>query len=199
MVEQVVRRRVRRVGVYRLAEAAPVASGERSGPMIWLVTAVGLLARRLRRHGRGRPHHGEPGRAHPRRGAATPRAPRRRSAWLAGDGRGPHRGVRHHVARRAAARRRAARSAGGLGHHVARGAARAARACRWCCSPPIWCPAGSRSRGPQTVADRVLPILRPWSRVLGLLLPARTVTRPTDLRSIWREGAAVGVGPTTSW
>jgi CBS domain containing-hemolysin-like protein len=45
----------------------------------------------------------------------------------------------------------------------------------------------------QTVADRVLPILRPWSRVLGLLLPARTVTRPTDLRSIWREGAAVGV------
>jgi len=45
----------------------------------------------------------------------------------------------------------------------------------------------------QSVADRVLPILRPWSRVVGLLLPARTVTRPTDLRSIWREGAAVGV------
>jgi CBS domain containing-hemolysin-like protein len=45
----------------------------------------------------------------------------------------------------------------------------------------------------ETVADRVIPILRPWSRVLGLLLPARTATRPTDLRSIWREGAAVGV------
>jgi putative hemolysin len=43
------------------------------------------------------------------------------------------------------------------------------------------------------VADRVIPVLRPWSRVLGLLLPARTATRPTDLRSIWREGAAVGV------
>ncbi len=43
------------------------------------------------------------------------------------------------------------------------------------------------------VADRVIPILRPWSRILGLLLPARTATRPTDLRSIWREGAAVGV------
>jgi putative hemolysin len=43
------------------------------------------------------------------------------------------------------------------------------------------------------VAGRVIPILRPWSRVLGLLLPARTATRPTDLRSIWREGAAVGV------
>lgn len=43
----------------------------------------------------------------------------------------------------------------------------------------------------ETVADRVIPILRPWSRILGLLLPARTATRPTDLRSIWREGAAV--------
>jgi CBS domain containing-hemolysin-like protein len=42
------------------------------------------------------------------------------------------------------------------------------------------------------VAARVTPILRPWSRALGLLLPARTATRPTDLRSIWREGAAVG-------
>jgi putative hemolysin len=45
----------------------------------------------------------------------------------------------------------------------------------------------------QTVADYVLPVLRPWSRLVGLVLPARTVTRPTDLRSIWREGAAVGV------
>lgn len=43
------------------------------------------------------------------------------------------------------------------------------------------------------VADRVIPILRPWSRILGLLLPARMATRPTDLRSIWREGAAVGL------
>jgi putative hemolysin len=45
----------------------------------------------------------------------------------------------------------------------------------------------------ESVAARVIPMLRPWSRVLGLLLPARTATRPTDLRSIWREGAAVGV------
>ena len=45
----------------------------------------------------------------------------------------------------------------------------------------------------QSVADRVLPMLRPWSRVLGLMLPTRAVTRPTDLRSIWREGAAVGL------
>src|SRR3954452_12505232 len=45
----------------------------------------------------------------------------------------------------------------------------------------------------ETVAERVIPVLRPWSRVLGLLLPARTATRPNDLRSIWREGAAVGL------
>ena len=37
------------------------------------------------------------------------------------------------------------------------------------------------------------PVLRPWSRIVGLFLPARTATRPTDLRSIWREGAAVGL------
>jgi len=45
----------------------------------------------------------------------------------------------------------------------------------------------------ETVADRVIPVLRPWSRIVGLLLPARIATRPTDLRSIWREGAAVGL------
>lgn len=43
----------------------------------------------------------------------------------------------------------------------------------------------------ETVADRVVPVLKPWSRILGLVLPARTATRATDLRSIWREGAAV--------
>jgi CBS domain containing-hemolysin-like protein len=43
----------------------------------------------------------------------------------------------------------------------------------------------------ETVADRVIPILRPWSRILGLMLPARTATGPTNLRSIWREGAAI--------
>jgi CBS domain containing-hemolysin-like protein len=47
----------------------------------------------------------------------------------------------------------------------------------------------------ESVAERVTPLLRPWSRVLGLLLPARTATRPTDFRAIWREGAAVGLRP----
>ena len=45
----------------------------------------------------------------------------------------------------------------------------------------------------ESVAERVTPFLRPWSRVLGVLLPARTATRPTDFRAIWREGAAVGM------
>jgi putative hemolysin len=45
----------------------------------------------------------------------------------------------------------------------------------------------------QGVADRVIPVLRPWSRALGLVLPARAAKRPTDLRAIWREGAAVGL------
>jgi CBS domain containing-hemolysin-like protein len=45
----------------------------------------------------------------------------------------------------------------------------------------------------QGVADRVTPFLRPWSRILSLVLPARVAKRPTDLRSIWREGAAVGL------
>lgn len=45
----------------------------------------------------------------------------------------------------------------------------------------------------QGVAQWVMPVLRPWSRVLGLLLPARAAKRPTDLRAIWREGAAVGL------
>ena len=45
----------------------------------------------------------------------------------------------------------------------------------------------------ESVAERVIPLLRPWSRVIGLLLPARVATRPTDFRAIWREGAAVGL------
>lgn len=45
----------------------------------------------------------------------------------------------------------------------------------------------------QAVAERVTPLLRPWSRLLGLLLPARTGTRATEFRAIWREGASVGL------
>ncbi len=51
----------------------------------------------------------------------------------------------------------------------------------------------TRPRAEQ-VANRVLPVIRPWSTLLGLVLPARPRGRPHDLRSIWREGAAGGLG-----
>ena len=51
----------------------------------------------------------------------------------------------------------------------------------------------SRPRA-EAVANRVLPVIRPWSALLGLLLPARPRGRAHDLRSIWREGAAGGLG-----
>jgi CBS domain containing-hemolysin-like protein len=46
---------------------------------------------------------------------------------------------------------------------------------------------------PNAVSDRLVPVLRRWSSVLGVVLPARAASRPHDLRSIWREGAAVGL------
>ncbi len=49
---------------------------------------------------------------------------------------------------------------------------------------------------PDVSAGRLVPVLRRWAAVLRVVLPARRVTRPQDLRSIWREGAAVGLGST---
>jgi CBS domain containing-hemolysin-like protein len=46
---------------------------------------------------------------------------------------------------------------------------------------------------PGGLTDRLVPVLRHWSSVLRLALPARSADRPQDLRSIWREGAAVGL------
>ncbi len=45
----------------------------------------------------------------------------------------------------------------------------------------------------EAVAAHVLPVIRPWSVLLGLVLPARSRGRPYELRSIWREGAADGL------
>jgi CBS domain containing-hemolysin-like protein len=46
-------------------------------------------------------------------------------------------------------------------------------------------------------ADRVtsvaMPLLEPWARLLGVLLPARRPSRATEFRTLWREGAAVGL------
>ncbi|HEX2450768.1 MAG TPA: hemolysin family protein [Gemmatimonadales bacterium] len=49
---------------------------------------------------------------------------------------------------------------------------------------------------PDLGASKLVPVLRRWAAVLRVALPARRVTRPQDLRSIWREGAAVGLGST---
>jgi CBS domain containing-hemolysin-like protein len=49
---------------------------------------------------------------------------------------------------------------------------------------------------PDVSASRLVRILRRWAAVLRVVLPARKVMRPQDLRSIWREGAAVGLGST---
>ena len=46
---------------------------------------------------------------------------------------------------------------------------------------------------PEGLTDRLVPGLRRWSSVLSIVLPARAADRPHDLRSIWREGAAVGL------
>ncbi|MGH7631787.1 MAG: hemolysin family protein [Gemmatimonadales bacterium] len=46
------------------------------------------------------------------------------------------------------------------------------------------------------MSGRLVPVLRRWAAVLRVVLPARRVTGPQDLRSIWREGAAVGLGST---
>lgn len=45
----------------------------------------------------------------------------------------------------------------------------------------------------ETVLGAVMPVLRPWSRVVGLVLPARAGHRQRDLGSVWREAGARGV------
>jgi CBS domain containing-hemolysin-like protein len=44
------------------------------------------------------------------------------------------------------------------------------------------------------VAALVRPILRPWTRVLGLFLPEPARRHAADVRSLWREGAAGALG-----
>lgn len=45
----------------------------------------------------------------------------------------------------------------------------------------------------EALRNFVVPLLRPVSRVLGLLLPARQVPGAGELRAVWREGAAAGL------
>lgn len=43
------------------------------------------------------------------------------------------------------------------------------------------------------VAELATPLLDPWARLLGAVLPARRPSRATEFRTLWREGAAVGL------
>jgi magnesium and cobalt transporter len=45
----------------------------------------------------------------------------------------------------------------------------------------------------EAVLDAVMPVFRPWSRVLGLVLPSRQRARHRELGPVWREAAAAGV------
>lgn len=47
---------------------------------------------------------------------------------------------------------------------------------------------------PVAVRSRVVPILRPLTWLLGLFLPTRAAGSAADLRTIWRQGAASGLG-----
>ena len=141
---------------------------------------------RVRRHGGRGADHGEPCGADPR---GEPAAPRRGPvARVALPGRQlPHRGVGHDVARRPDRGRDAAR------RWRAPGAPRVVVALAILGVPLVLfaaylVPRRLTQPRAETVADRVIPVLRPWSRVVGLLLPARTATRPTDLRSDLARG-----------
>ncbi|HUL71308.1 MAG TPA: hemolysin family protein [Gemmatimonadales bacterium] len=45
----------------------------------------------------------------------------------------------------------------------------------------------------EPVRHQVTPALRLWSRLVGLLLPARPTVGPSELRALWREGTAGGI------
>ncbi|MBK8005781.1 MAG: HlyC/CorC family transporter [Gemmatimonadetes bacterium] len=44
----------------------------------------------------------------------------------------------------------------------------------------------------EALRNLIVPVLRPVARVVGVLLPARAVPGASDLRALWREGAAAG-------
>lgn len=46
------------------------------------------------------------------------------------------------------------------------------------------------------VADLVRPILGPWSRALGWILPEPVRRHAADVRAVWREGAAGALAPS---
>ena len=55
---------------------------------------------------------------------------------------------------------------------------------------PRWLTAHRASR----VADLLRPVFRPWTRVVGWLLPVPAKRPAADVRALWREGAAGALG-----
>lgn len=47
----------------------------------------------------------------------------------------------------------------------------------------------------ERVAAILSPVIRAWSRVVGVLLPTQRAERPADLRALWHEGAQGGIAP----
>jgi putative hemolysin len=45
----------------------------------------------------------------------------------------------------------------------------------------------------EALRNRIVPVLRPIAKVVGLVLPARAVPGVSELRTLWREGAAAGL------
>jgi CBS domain containing-hemolysin-like protein len=45
------------------------------------------------------------------------------------------------------------------------------------------------------VAERLRPLLEPWSKLLGALLPARTTQEEVEITSLWGEGSESGAEP----
>jgi CBS domain containing-hemolysin-like protein len=45
----------------------------------------------------------------------------------------------------------------------------------------------------ESLRNRVVPVLRPLSRLVGLVLPARALPGAVELRGFWRQGAASGI------
>jgi putative hemolysin len=57
---------------------------------------------------------------------------------------------------------------------------------------PRWLTAHRASR----VAELIRPVLRPWAKALGWLLPERLRRPAADVRALWREGVAVALAPS---
>ena len=192
------RRRVRRVAVQRLAEVAPVGGPERGRAMIWLVIVLGLLVAAFGATAGAAlitVSRAELTRAVGRRLRGAPPS----LGWLAEVDCVAHGRLRHHVARRPHPGRGRPGAPRGVGRPrlvvvlalvaVPLVLLAAYLVPRWLTLPRA-----------ESVADWVVPVLRPWARVLGLVLPARVASRPDrPALDLARRRGGRARAPTTSW